>query len=108
MRLRSRFDVLVCPSFVVDYHCQPRIFLSNLLSGLERYRYHRVVASTVQERLYYKFWNSMAHVQFGGNRSLKSFSNQLSELIIETELFSKLIIAPKLDMSHSMGLPRLW
>jgi len=27
---------------------------------------------------------------------LKSFSNQLSELIFETEPFSKLIIAPKL------------
>ena len=37
---------------------------------------------------------------FWGSGSLKSFSNQLSELIFETELLSKLIIAPKLNMSR--------
>jgi hypothetical protein len=44
----------------------------------------------------------MAHVQFWGKGELKSFSNRLSEHFFETELFHKLIIAPKLDMSHIM------
>ena len=35
-----------------------------------------------------------------GHRVIEEISNQLSEHIFETELFDKLIIAPRMDMSR--------